>query len=313
LYLGTSFADATIYGTIDAAYTSQKATIGSSTAKQTSIGATNNGNSAIGFKASEDLGNGMKVSFQQEIGLSTDENDENDDSYENRNSFVGLSGGFGDIKVGRQYNIAFYNVIANDPMGFSGLSTFIAAGAGNPNRTSNMILYTAPTFVQGLGVQVSKAFGEAVTTPTSPTKTDDSTAWGLTYNNGGLYVGVTGETVIKTATDKQKNSSTTATYDFGVAKAGYGMTKTVQGAASLKGGMFSISAPVGPVTAWYSTGDLKVVTGAGAADSKTKASQYGLNYTLSKLSYIYIQAGKTDTSALAATTSGYAIGLIKSF
>ncbi len=256
----------------------------------------------------------MKVSFQQEIGLSTDQNDA---TYENRNSFVGLSGGFGDIKVGRQYNIAFSNVIANDPMGFSGLNTYVAALAGNPNRTSNMILYTAPTFVPGLGVQVSKAFGETTTTNASPTKTNDSTAWGLTYTTGGLYVGTTGETVITTATEKTKNSSTTATYDFGVAKVGYGMTKTVLGAVDTKGGMFSVSAPFGPVTVWYSTGDVKASNGT--AEIKTNGSQYGLNYTLSKTSYIYIQAGKVDanvssfTSNLAANGSGYAIGLLKSF
>ena len=84
-------AQATIYGTIDQAYESTKLSVGKDTTKTTKIGGTMNGGSAIGFKASEDLGNGMKAYFQQEIGLSTDQNDT---SYENRNSFVGLSGGF---------------------------------------------------------------------------------------------------------------------------------------------------------------------------------------------------------------------------
>jgi predicted porin len=300
-----AMADATIYGTIDAAYTSAK----TATTKTTSIGATNNGNSAIGFKGSEDLGGGMKVSFQQEIGLSTDQNDT---SYENRNSFIGLSGGFGDVKIGRQYNIAFYNIIANDPMGFSGLGTYAAAGAGNPARTSNMILYTLPTVATGVGIQVSKALGETATTTAAPTKTNDSTAWGLTYTNGALYVGTTGETVITTATTKTKNSSTTATYDLGVVKVGIGMSKTALGAAYSKGQMTSISAPIGAVTAWYSSGDLRVATSATSGETKTKASQYGFNYNLSKTTYAYVQSGKTSTSA-TSYTSGYAIGLIKAF
>jgi len=314
-----AMADATIYGTIDAAYTSTKAvTSATNTNKTTSIGGTNNGGSAIGFKASEDLGNGLKVSIQQEIGLNTDQNggpnssDSTGNSYENRNSFIGLSGGFGDVKIGRQYNIAFYNIIANDPMGFSGLGTYAAAAAGNPARTSNMILYTLPTVATGVGIQVSKALGETATTTAAPTKTNDSTAWGLNYTNGALYVGTTGETVITTATTKTKNSSTTATYDLGVVKVGIGMSKTALGTAYSKGQMTSISAPIGAVTAWYSSGDLKVATSATSGETKTKASQYGFNYNLSKTTYAYVQSGKTSTSA-TSSTSGYAIGLIKAF
>ena len=321
-----AMADATIYGTIDAAYTSQKAvTSATNTNKTTSIGATNNGNSAIGFKGSEDLGGGLKVSFQQEIGLSTDQNDtavtsntglaaqKNNNGYENRNSFIGLSGGFGGVTIGRQYNLAFYNIIANDPMGFSGLGSYAAAAAGNPNRTSNMIIYTAPTVATGVGIQVSKALGETTTTTASPTKTNDSTAWGLTYANGPLYVGTTSESVTNAApSNKTKNSSTTITYDLGMAKVGYGISKTALDSTYSKGGMTSITVPVGAITAFYSSGDVKSVASAGAAETKTKASQYGANYSLSKSTYAYVQTGKTSTSA-TSSTSGYAVGLIKSF
>jgi hypothetical protein len=76
--------------------------------------------------------------------------------------------------------------------------------------------------------------------------------------------------------------------------------------------MTSISAPIGAVTAWYSSGDLKVATSATSGETKTKASQYGFNYNLSKTTYAYVQSGKTSTSA-TSYTSGYAIGLIKAF
>ena len=310
-----AMADATIYGTIDAAYTSQTAkTSATNTNKTTSISGTNNGGSAIGFKGSEDLGGGLKVSFQQEIGLNTDQNGGpySATGYENRNSFIGLSGGFGDVKIGRQYNLAFSNIIANDPMGFSGLGTYVAAGAGNPNRTDHLIAYTAPTLIPGVGIQVAKALGEATTSTASPTKTGDSTSYALNYSNGALYVGTTAETVIANATNKTKNSSNTITYDLGMFKVGIGMTKTALGTAYAKGQMTSVSAPIGAATVWYSSGDLKSATSATSGESKTKASQYGVNYSLSKMTYAYIQAGKTSTSA-TANTSGYAIGLIKSF
>jgi len=310
-----AMAQATIYGTIDAAYTSTKAvTSATNTNKTTSIGGTNNGGSAIGFKASEDLGNGLKVSFQQEIGLNTDQNGgpSSETGYENRNSFVGLSGGFGDVKIGRQYNFAFYNIISNDPMGFSGLNTFVAAGAGGAARTDNLIAYTAPTLIPGVGIQIGKALGEATTTTAAPTKTGDSTSYALNYSNAGLYVGTTSETVTTTATTKTKNSSNTVTYDLGMVKVGITMTKTTLGTAYAKGQMTSISAPLGAATVWYSTGDLKVATSATSGETKTKGSQYGVNYSLSKMTYAYVQTGKTSTSAISST-SGYAIGLIKNF
>jgi len=312
---GAMAQEATIYGTIDASYTSLKqVTSATNTNKTTGINGTNNGGSAIGFKASEDLGNGLKVSFQQEIGLNTDQNGgpSSETGYENRNSFVGLSGGFGDVKIGRQYNFAFYNVIANDPMGFSGLASFVAAGAGNPNRTSNLIAYTAPTLIPGVGIQVGKAYGETTTTTAAPTKTNDSTSYALNYSNAGLYVGLTSETVTTTATTNTKNSSNTATYDLGMVKVGITMTKTTLGTAYWKGQMTSISAPLGAATVWYSTGDLKRATSSTSGETKTKSSQFGVNYSLSKMTYAYFQTGKTSTSA-TSSTNGYAIGLIKNF
>jgi predicted porin len=308
-------ADATIYGTIDAAYTSAK----TATTKTTSIGATNNGNCAIGFKGSEDMGGGLKVSFQQEIGLNTDQNggpnssDSTGNSYENRNSFIGLSGGFGDVKIGKMYNFAFNNSIANDPLGFSGTSGYAGLGfGGGAASTSNMIAYTLPSIASGVGIQVGKAMGEAATTAAAPTKTGDSTSYGVTYAAGALYAGITGETITATATTKTKNSTTTITYDLGMVKVGITSTKTTLGTTYAKGSMTSISAPIGAATVWYSSGDLKSVATAGATESKTKGSQYGVNYSLSKMTYAYLQTGKTSTSA-TSSTSGYAIGLIKNF
>ncbi len=345
-------ADVTIYGTIDQAYQSTKVTDPGSllstdgSYKNTNITGTNNGGSAIGFKGSEDLGGGLKAFFQQEIGLNTDSNGgpqtaaggQSAGDYENRNSFVGLSGGFGSIQVGRQYNFAFYNIIANDPMGFSGLGTYAAAAAGNAARTDKMIAYTLPTFVPGVKVELGKAYGNATVTTASPRKEGDSTSWALAYSNGALYAGFTGESVID-ATSKVKYSSGTVTYDLGMVKIGYGTSKSTDPNATLaeasskpiytggggdyaptsyKGEMTSITVPInGSLSAFYSTGSLSQDDGTGAL--KTKASQLGANYSLSKRTTVYLQTGKTKTdlpspyAANSMSTSGYALGVLHSF
>jgi len=345
-----AMAQATIYGTIDQAYYSVRNTDSSGlVTKTTGIAGINNGGSAIGFKASEDLGSGMKVYFQQEIGLKTEANggpysttaidsSSNDVSvynYENRNSFLGISGGLGSVQVGRQYNFAFYNVISNDPMGFSGLGSFVAAGAGNPARTDQLVAYTLPSFVPGLNIQLGKAFGNTETgtgaTNANTYKTNDSTSWAINYSANGLYIGATNETVVGTSdTDRAKNSSVTATYDFGVAKVGYSTTKsstqglnygeTIDSAltdlySSLKGESTSITVPVtAALSVYYNMNSLTAEDSTAAtANTKVKGTQLGANYSLSKRTTVYLQTGKLSVDGSTAATSAYAIGLLHGF
>jgi len=333
-----AMAQATIYGTIDQAYYSVKSTDSSgTTSKTTGIAGVNNGGSAIGFKASEDLGNGIKVYFQQEIGLYTEKNGGPNsttvvdsitessgsyvsntttslDQYENRNSFLGISGAFGSLQVGRQYNFAFYNIIANDPMGFSGLTSFLAAGAGNPARTDQLVAYTLPSFVPGLNLQLGKAFGNTAVTSTNSLKTGDSTSWAANYSTNGLYVGFTNESVIGATDDaKEKYGSATITYDFGMAKVGYSTTKTTISIVSLKGSATSITVPVGGgLSVYYNLNDLKTDDGAGTT-AKYKGTQLGGNYALSKRSTVYLQTGKTKVDGETTATSSFAIGLLHGF
>ena len=58
----------------------------------------NNYNSRIGFKGSEDLGNGMKAIYQYERQVDLDKKNDADTI---RDSFVGLKGDFGSLKIGR--------------------------------------------------------------------------------------------------------------------------------------------------------------------------------------------------------------------
>ena len=64
LYLGASFADATLYGNIDQTYNSTKTTAaGVVTNQKTNISAYQMGQSFLGVKGEEDLGGGLKASY----------------------------------------------------------------------------------------------------------------------------------------------------------------------------------------------------------------------------------------------------------
>ena len=143
-----AMAQATIYGNIDQAYTKSRTTAaGTQTSSTTKMTSYQMGGSQIGVKGEEDLGSGLKASFLQELNVLTDTDT---GAVGTRQAYVGLSGGFGAVRIGKQYSNAFGNLISSDPFGATGgtgalyvVNLLLSNGAGgdNPLRTklSNMI------------------------------------------------------------------------------------------------------------------------------------------------------------------------------
>ena len=97
-----ALADATIYGTFNAALESVSATgatAGSASDVRQTQRVTSN-TSKIGFKGQEDLGNGVKALWQVEQEVSIDDGGARKGAWAGRNSFVGLEGGFGKVLLG---------------------------------------------------------------------------------------------------------------------------------------------------------------------------------------------------------------------
>jgi predicted porin len=214
LYLGTSFADATLYGNIDQTYNTTKTTKGSAvTVQNTNISAYQMGQSFLGVKGEEDLGSGMKASYLYEFGLATDTTA----APTNRQSYVGLSGGFGALRIGKQYSNAFMNTVGADPAGATGGAgaLYLAAltgynGTEAPVRQDKGIQYDLPNFVPGLTIGITKVFGNAnsatlatsasgtqtiTNSGTNGVKTGDGQGFSVGYSLGGLHAGFTSDTV----------------------------------------------------------------------------------------------------------------------
>jgi predicted porin len=214
LYLGSSFADATLYGNIDQTYNSTKTTTaGVVTNQQTNFSAYQQGQSFLGVKGAEDLGNGLKASYLYEFGLSTDTSA----TPTNRQSYVGLSGGFGALRIGKQYSNAFMNAISSDPGGATGGAgaLYLAAltgynGTEAPLRQDKGIQYDLPNFVPGLTISLTKVVGNAnsanllveteagvdyTNSGTNGVKSGDGQGVSITYTSGGLRAGFTTDTV----------------------------------------------------------------------------------------------------------------------
>lgn len=155
-------SNVTIYGLIDYGYayrfdarslTGQGPTPNSSS----QLNSGQSQSSRIGFKGSEDLGNGLKAVFLLEQGFFLDTGAENTPGLAfNRQAYLGLEGNFGSVRGGRMYTPYYSFVTALDPFGNGTVGRWsnafkVAPGTQNggllyPVRFDNAIIYNSPSF-----------------------------------------------------------------------------------------------------------------------------------------------------------------------
>ena len=146
-----------IYGVADAGLVTEYGTpAGSSPA----IGSGLASGSRLGFKGTEDLGNGLSAVFVLEGGYNIDTGKAGQGGLRfGRQAFVGLRGTFGGVTVGRQYS-PYYRAIRDvaDPFedGLAGQATNVMAGN---HRMDNAVVYSTPAFA-GWSAEVAYGAGE---------------------------------------------------------------------------------------------------------------------------------------------------------
>lgn len=299
---GAAFAQSsvTLYGVADASL----AKVTGASAALSASGTMNNGNSRIGFRGVEDLGGGMKASFTLEQNVSLlDGSTGNGGSIAtstNTNTFqraawMSLSGGFGDLSLGRRLNPAFNTAAAWELTGTANYSAAVnqfGAALGGL-REDSMIMYTSPA-MSGFTAQ----FGHVLKGNTGNKATNDLS---LRYANGPLVVGFN--------YNKQnlgaKNKHLGASYDFGAFKVA-GAFVDPDGAA--KGFTIGGSTNLGPVALML---DL-------ARDTKAKDTDLLIEakYALSKRTFAYaayLNDGDKKAGSLGADKTGLGLGIRHNF
>jgi len=197
----------TLFGIVDASIsgtsTHYETPLGGNGPKASSTRLDNSGynSSRLGFRGTEDLGGGLAASFWLEAALGNDSGLAGSGSTTgqlfNRRSTVSLSGGFGEVRLGRDYKPTFWNNTVFDPFGTNGQGTnvlqnvaSIAAGGnglsfdGDNVRASNTVGYFLPSNLGGLYGQVQYGFDERVKL------TDPGAGLDPTYDSrSGDYIG----------------------------------------------------------------------------------------------------------------------------
>ena len=331
LSFGVSFADATLFGWVDQSHNTVTATTkaGVKTTTQ-SWGASQGGTSALGVKGEEDLGDGLKASYLMELALNVDTDTAATGQTvngANRQSYVGLDGAFGGIKIGRQYTPSFNAFASVDPSGVSGFNGYLYI---NGYQKSNGFYYTSPG-LSGFNLILGMHEGESAT---SGSNAGNANTFGLTYSGGPLYASFTQETTTKgttvvgltstnlvgsTSAGENKLQTLAATYNLGVAKIGV-LNETIDSssdASEAKATHFSVAVPVGSFTLGAIVGNGSYTTVANAKSVDMTSVGITADYALSKRTKVYFRFGetndKTTTAANIEKSNTTAIGLFHSF
>ena len=231
---GAANAQVTVYGALDASYSN----IETGGVNLTAQGNQDNfASSILGLKGSEDLGGGLKASFNLEgdINTSTGAGDASNGLTFDRQSWVALSNSTGEIKIGRTSD--FQKDIqgrADAGMGLFDNSTAILG-----NRYANVTKVT--TRVMGWTVGASYTNDTAPTNNAGNIQGQHMTTFGLQGNVAGVNVGI--------ATAEQygdQNSMTVALgYDFGFAAADFVYNSLEVGTVNSSDVRLGVVVPVG--------------------------------------------------------------------
>ncbi|HEY0844943.1 MAG TPA: porin [Noviherbaspirillum sp.] len=314
-FTGTAFAQSnvTVYGVLDIAvnYADNGAAANAHTLSL------DNGTqlpSRIGFKGTEDLGGGLSAIFLLENGFNSDTGAITQAGrIFGRQAWIGLNGGFGTVKFGRQWAPVFLALAEFDPfgVGLAGDASLMFASGTVPLRTDNTINYALPA-MGGFSGQVSYSLGEAA----GSTSANHQYGLGLGYVNGPLNIQFGYHNANATATAAPvsvdtKHALIGGVYNFGPVNAhvGFGDSKSDSNVAGAgvkeRNWLVGLSAPVGVGTAMlsYIRNDVRNVA---SADSSMIA--LGYSHALSKRTSVYTSYSRVSNDAGVALNGAAANG-----
>ncbi len=145
-----------------------------------------NNASRVGVKGELPLDGGLKAIYQLEFGVDIDGDSEDDDHITPRNQFVGLTGGFGTIKLGR-HDTALKEAQGDFDL-FNDLEGDITSTFNGENRLTDYIAYITPTFAEAFSATVNFFPGEDAAA--GEDGVGDRTSVSLVYETDVIYAAV---------------------------------------------------------------------------------------------------------------------------
>lgn len=322
-----------MYGVVDA-YVGKKQLASAAGASSTNVDGGGMTTSQWGFRGSEDLGGGLAAVFDISGFIRNDTGDSGrftGDTFFSRTSMVGLQGGWGAVRLGRQTSPNFISTIRLNPfadstafgpvvlhtyVGGQPLDASIAAGGAagiSDSAFNNAISYTSPA-VGGFTGALMYSFGEV-----NGSSANKRVGYSLTYGQGPFLASLSGERVdrptvpappaVPAGNQKQKQATDQlgASYDFGVAKLFGQYSRTVvdlpaPASRSFRTTQLGASVPVGSGRLLLSVADTRKAESA-LADVKRTTWSLGYDYDLSKRTDLYLVLMRDKVTNLQSGTT----------
>ena len=279
-----AMADAKITGILDQAAisTSKTSYLGVKTTKK-SFGEDLNGYSELGVSGSEDLGDGLSATYGINFNLSAASGGSNPAIY--NGTGVGLKGGFGAFTIGTNYNLNFFTNAMADASGFAGASVGQLNGSAGGLK-SNILSYTAPTFITGLSLAAEIQRGG------NSTNAGNMTGYMAQYDNGGLMA--------RYSTSTKTEAANAVTYTL------------TCGNTTCDGTDTTVTASSSNQMTSSSTGGLAAALSARTALEKTKANAVALTYDFGVAKVFYGAStikSNTTVAQVKTNTTGVSVPL----
>jgi predicted porin len=298
----------TLFGIVDLAYVNVK----NGSLKQNLLSSNQYNSNRLGFRGVEDLGGGLRAGFWLEGAMNNDTGEgtaTGGGQNWQRRSTVSLMGGFGEVRLGRDYTPSFWNYTVFDPFGTNGpgsilsLVSTLGSGAGTLVRANNTVGYFLPAagglygqaqVAAGEGVAGNKYYGVRLGYAGGPVNV--AVAYGQTPSDGGLA-------------DDYTDMNIGGSFKIGPAftlMAQYSQREFAnrdQNTALIGGAL-----AMGAGTLRFSYVQSDGAQGSSATDFDAKLMAIGYYYDLSKRTTVYGVASQLDNDGSAATGARFTIG-----
>lgn len=344
---GTASAQSSVvlFGIVDAALARGTGSVSS----RTQLINSGYNSSRLGFRGVEDLGGGLRAGFHLEAGLVNDDGRAGGSIAAgnqgttvgsgtglnfNRRSTVSLGGGWGELRLGRDYTPQFWNLSVYDAFGTNGVGTnqVAVSSLGGPTNTraSNSITYlwghgfgATSTGGSGFHAMAQYYLGE---NPSGAATSDDGTGWGVRLGyNGGPFSAAVAIAHTEYAAGDIGTVNLGASYNFGVAKATAMYSRDrVDSPVAVTGQGYLVGAVV-PVGA----GEIRVAHSRyrsnAAGSPATRKLALGYVHHMSKRTAVYATFARVNNSGTAAvalngastaagaSSTGFDVGLRHTF
>lgn len=287
----------TLFGIVDLAYVNVK----NGTQKTNLISSNQYNSNRLGFRGVEDLGGGLRAGFWLEGAINPDRGTPGGQTWQRR-STVSLLGGFGEVRLGRDYTPTFWNHTVFDPFGTNGVgaATNNWAQAGSGAATLVRANDTAGYFLPSLGgvygqVQIAAAEGN-----TGNKYFGGRIGYGAGPINVAVAYGVTEKT--GTMVDDVTDTNVGFSWNFGFMNLMGQYRMSEQASAENTGFLVGATVPFGASTLKiaYSISEFSV---PGAAPEAAQIA-LGYQYDVSKRTALYANYSQVDNDAGLRFTAG---------